>query len=299
MIDLEQAAKARRSQTRATADRPSQRRSGEHPDAPSRALTRSPLALREAGDGGGLTFEGYASVTDRGYEMWDFFGPYTEKVAPGAFGPSLARDDLDVPLVLAHDSLRRIARTTSGSLELKEDGTGLHTLAPNLDPTDADVAYIAPKLRVGPNGEPPLIDEMSFRFRIVRGEWSSDWTEYHIEEADIHRGDVAIVGYGANPYTSGQLRSVVDKINAGRDLLAGDVSAIRQALDYVTQIDGLAGDMRGALDAYLAGHQGGGDVVDLAADALKVLRSRETEIRSELRSRGAAPRMSLQELLRD
>ena len=293
MIDLDQAAKARRAQTRASADRPSQRRSGEHPDAPCRAITRSPLAIREAAEGGGLTFDGYASVTDRGYEMWDYFGPFTEKVSPGAFAPSLARVDLDVPLVLAHDSLRRIARTTTDSLQLEEDETGLRTIAPDLDPTDADVAYIVPKIRAG------LIDEMSFRFRIVRGEWSADWTEYHIEEADIHRGDVAIVGYGANPYTSGQLRSVVEKINAGRDLVAGDVSALRQALDYVTQIDGLAGDMRGALDTYLAGHAGGGDVVDLAAETLDVLRSRETEIRRELTSRGAAPRMSLQELLRD
>ena len=106
--------------------------------------------------------------------------------------------------MLAHDQLRRIARTTNGTLVLDEDGRGLHVLAPDLDPDDADVAYIAPKLRKG------LIDEMSFAFRIVRGVWSPDYTEYRIHTYDIHRGDVAIVGFGANPYTSGGLRAKPD-----------------------------------------------------------------------------------------
>jgi HK97 family phage prohead protease len=295
MIDTDQAAKNRRAKTRAANDRPSQRRSGEHPDAPVRTLTRAPMNLRDkAGDaGGGLTFDGYASVTDRGYDMWDWAGPYTEKIVKGAFDKSLAREDLDVPFVLAHDSLRRIARTATpdAPLELSADDTGLHVLAPNLDPTDADVAYIAPKIRAG------LIDEMSFRFRIIGGEWSSDWTEYHIEEVDIHRGDVAIVGYGANPYTSGQLRSVVDKIAAGDGLLEGDVSAIRQALDYAAQIDRASADMRSALDSYVAGHPGGGVVVDHAAATLEVLRGRETEIRAEHARRGVAPRMTLLDVL--
>src|SRR5438105_2874995 len=82
-----------------------------------------------------------------------------------------------------------------GSLQLSEetidDTEGLLVRAPSLDPEDVDVAYIAPKLRAG------LVDEMSFRFRIDAGSWSPDWTEYHIEQYDIHRGDVAIVGYGA------------------------------------------------------------------------------------------------------
>jgi hypothetical protein len=59
------------------------------------------------------------------------------------------------------------------------------------------VAQITPMLRSG------LIDEMSFRFMITSGRWSDDWAEYHIHAVDIHRGDVAIVGYGANPLTAG------------------------------------------------------------------------------------------------
>lgn len=153
-----------------------------------------------------LSFEGYASVTDTAYVMYDMFGEYTEKVNVGAFKSTLARAGLDVPFVLAHDPLRRMARTLTGSLRLSEDGTGLRVEA-DLDPADADVAYIRSKLESG------LIDEMSFRFRIIGGEWSADWTEYHISEVDIHRGDVAIVGYGANPATAGAgLRSEPDAL---------------------------------------------------------------------------------------
>ena len=50
MIDLDQAATSRRTSTRAAADRPSQRRSGEHPDAPVRALTAAAPTIREKSD---------------------------------------------------------------------------------------------------------------------------------------------------------------------------------------------------------------------------------------------------------
>ncbi|GAA1790357.1 hypothetical protein GCM10009795_040060 [Nocardioides hankookensis] len=219
------------------ASRPSQRRCAEEPG--SRAAVFAPFVeppqLRAAGDGDGSTlhFTGFASVYNRGYEMWDMFGPYTEQVTSGAGANSLARADLDVPFVLAHDSLRRIARTTvDGSMTLSEstvdDVEGLLVDAPQLDAGDVDVAYIAPKLRSG------LIDEMSFRFRIVRGTWSPDWMEYHIEEYDIHRGDVAIVGYGANPHTVGaglrsqQLPRLEDLTDSQLRQLETDLHALRK-----------------------------------------------------------------------
>ncbi|MFF5977167.1 HK97 family phage prohead protease [Streptomyces sp. NPDC012769] len=196
---LAAAAAARAQHVRQRADRPSQRRSAAQPGA--RATVRAALSgiqVRAADDGAGLLdFRGHASVYEQAYEMWDYYGPYTEVVSAGAAAESLARADLDVPLVLGHDQLRRLARTTNGSLILTEDERGLAVHAPTLDPADYDVAYIAPKLRSG------LIDEMSFAFRIESGQWSPDYTEYRINRVDIHRGDVAIVGYGANPHTTG------------------------------------------------------------------------------------------------
>jgi HK97 family phage prohead protease len=221
---------------RACADRPSQRRSGEEGSGPARVAARMlRQEVRESSDGQHLVYEGWASVTDTPYEMWDWAGPYTEQVTSGAFAKTLGQVDppLDVPFVLQHDSLRRMARTLNGSLQLDEDATGLHVLAPQLDPADGDVAYIAPKLRSG------LIDEMSFKFMITKGSWSPDWMEYHINEVDLHRGDVAIVAYGANPTTTGGLRSKPASFELPRDLSPEDareyMAAFRQQYPHLAE----------------------------------------------------------------
>jgi hypothetical protein len=201
----EEAAGLRSAGVRQRADRPSQRRSsaetGEGGPRTAHVRAAARIKLRAGADTSSmLDFIGHASVTETPYDMYDWYGPYTEVVSAGAFDVTLAQSDLDVPLVLGHDQMRRIARTTNDTLRLSMDDEGLLVEA-DLDPTDLDVQYIAPKLRSG------LIDEMSFAFRITRGVWSPDYTEYRIDEVEIHRGDVAIVGYGANPYTDSGLRA--------------------------------------------------------------------------------------------
>lgn len=202
-----EAAQARALGVRAAADRPSQRRNAEDPTArPHVRATVRNLEVRELRDeetgaaSGLVEFVGYASVTDTSYEMYDFYGPYLEIVANAAFEDTLNRADLDVPFVLGHDQMRRIARTVNGTLRLSVDEHGLRVEA-TLDTNDVDVAYIVPKLRAG------LIDEMSFAFRITKGSWNPSYDIYTIEKVDLHRGDVAIVGWGANPYTDAGLRS--------------------------------------------------------------------------------------------
>lgn len=218
-MDLRSAAAARAAAVRARADRPSQRRCADAGSAPALVRVSARIEVRAAGDDGGLLhFAGEASVYERGYTMWDQFGPYTEVVSAGA-ARDLDRPDLDVPLVLDHDSLRRIARTTNGTLILTQDDEAFRVDAPALDPDDADVAYIVPKIRAG------LVDEMSFMFRIADGLWSPDYEEFRINGFEVHRGDVAIVGYGANPFTTGQLRAPA----------ARDTSRLRMALDLALQ----------------------------------------------------------------
>ncbi len=216
MTTRSEAAQRRSSEVRQRVDRPSKRHSSS--GGAGRPFTRAALVdaavtTRASDSSSTLVFTGHASVTETPYEMYDWFGPYTEIVSEGAFDETLNRSGLDVPLVLGHDQMRRIARTTNGTLTLAMDADGLAVTA-ELDPEDRDVQYIVPKLRSG------LVDEMSFAFRINRGMWSPDYTEYRIEEVDIHRGDVAIVGYGANPFTDGGMRSQ-----------AGDVARRRRLLD--------------------------------------------------------------------
>ncbi|WP_083510484.1 HK97 family phage prohead protease [Pseudarthrobacter sulfonivorans] len=243
--DPQEAARERAASVSARANRPSQRRCSEEDGSPARVSARAHgIQIRQAEGDSALQFEGLASVYERGYEMYDYFGPYTEVVSAGAATDSLSQAGLDVPLVLQHQDLRRIARTTNGSLILTETDEGLHVNAPELDATDHDVQYIVPKLRSG------LIDEMSFKFRITSGVWSPDYTEYRIQAFDIHRGDVAIVGYGASPHTAGaglrasnlpdlirdmddtEARQALAELRArfpmtGRDLIANGDTALR------------------------------------------------------------------------
>jgi HK97 family phage prohead protease len=159
-----------------------------------------PLVMRAASDGAPtLRFEGYASVTERAYDVYG--GPpfgWSETIARGAFAKTL-NENPDVVFLVNHDGLP-MARTLSGTLELEEDKTGLRAVAPALDPEDRDVQWIAPKMARGD------LDEMSFAFRVSRQEWNEDYTDRRITEVNMSRGDVSIVRYGANPATSGTLR---------------------------------------------------------------------------------------------
>jgi HK97 family phage prohead protease len=291
---LERAAHARKAASPAPAARPRERRCSDTPGAftASRAVTKRPIVVRDSTAGGGLDFHGYASVTEQPYEMFDMFGPYWEIMSAGAFADTLKTPELDVPLVIGHDPIRRLARTTNGTLQLAEDDIGLAADAPNLDPADADVAYIAPKLRSR------LIDEMSFRFGITAGMWSPDYTEFRINAADIHRGDVSIVGYGASPYTTATLRSLAGKLQVGRALDVEDVNMLTQAMAWFSAVDNIVDEAQESLAGYLkVPNPDADDVSELAALTLDVLRTHANAVARELRRRGAAPSMSYGDLL--
>lgn len=221
--ELREAAQARRTMYRARADRPQQRSSRyTHSGKPAATF---PAQMRfmtggdvdtapgmvpaaggwTAGDDGSngvdeLFMIGLASSTNQNYEMYDAAGPYNEMVAPGAFRASLALGAaLDVPLVIQHNDAQRLARTTipagqMGHLSLAETELGLEFRA-QLDPNDPDVAYARRKVLSG------LMTECSFRFSIDSGEWSPDFSQYVIHSANLQRGDVSLVGFGANPHT--------------------------------------------------------------------------------------------------
>lgn len=204
-----EAAAQRQLQYRDQTARPTSRSAPEQSGAPRlwTPAVRSACTVERAAAGSKnpetARFEGFASVTGQPYQMWDYYGEYREEVEVGAFEQTLAQTDLDVPLVLDHVSSRRLARSGNASspLELVEltDGetTGLQSIAPTMQLSDPDVAYIVPKLASG------LIDEMSFRFVIEAGRWNDEFTQYTIQRVNIHRGDVSIVGYGASPHTAG------------------------------------------------------------------------------------------------
>ncbi|MFH8380644.1 HK97 family phage prohead protease [Kitasatospora sp. NPDC018058] len=153
------------------------------------------LRSKPSGTGGEtLTFTGYASVTEQGYEMEDWLGSYTEVVRAGAFKKTLS-EGADVPFLVNHGGLT-LARTKSGTLRLAEDDTGLHTEA-DLDPSSPHVQALRSAMERGD------VDEMSFGFWVTRQQWSPDYDQRDILEVNLSKGDVSVVNYGANPATAG------------------------------------------------------------------------------------------------
>ncbi|MCH0555809.1 HK97 family phage prohead protease [Streptomyces sp. MUM 16J] len=167
-----------------------------------RSMPFRDVELRAKPDGTGgsiLTFTGYATVYDVGYEMEDWLGPFTEVMRAGAASKTIS-EGADVPFLINHSGLT-LARTKSGTLKLADDSTGLHTEA-GLDPRNNAVQDLQSAMERGD------IDEMSLAFWIVRQQWSPDYDQRDILEINLNKGDVSVVNYGANPNTAGaQLNS--------------------------------------------------------------------------------------------
>lgn len=187
-----------------------------------------------------LTLTGYASTYNEPYNM----GGYTETVAPGAFKRTLGQRP-DVRLLINHDDLP-LARTVSGTLLLDSDSRGLRVQA-DLDPSDPDVARLAPKLRRRD------VNQMSFGFRVMGDDgddWTRDFSERTLRALDLNDGDVSVVTYPANPGTSAGIRAA-----GGRDLEVmasiirhaeqramspqDTMAALSRALGYVAAVDAI------------------------------------------------------------
>jgi HK97 family phage prohead protease len=71
------------------------------------------------------TLDGYAAVFDQWTKLFEGRNIiFNERIAPGAFRDSLARND-DIRALFNHDSASLLGRRSSGTLELGEDAKGL------------------------------------------------------------------------------------------------------------------------------------------------------------------------------
>lgn len=117
---------------------------------------RAVAELRAAG----RRLEGYAAVFGSPARIADTF---IETIRPGAFRASLAKPGADVLALVDHDPGRLLARTSSGTLRLVEDG---HGLSFSLDVPDTtlgrDVLALAQRGDIG---------GMSFGFRVQDEAW--------------------------------------------------------------------------------------------------------------------------------
>lgn len=178
-------------------------------------LPIQPLRAKKI-DRNGMSFyvlEGYYTVYERGYEMWDWYGPYTEVVSQGA-GDKTTAASPDVIYLENHKGLA-MARTLNDTLRIWSDEIGGRNEA-WLNPNRDDVKRLVTAVEDG------VVTEQSFAFMITAGRWSPDYMEYRIDEYDLDRGDNSAVNYGANPYTSvvARARDILDALDQLPDMVA-------------------------------------------------------------------------------
>lgn len=226
MTALRAQAAAARSAAGTASTMPLPRDRPESPEVRFNSQLRAKKVMREEQEWYEVT--GYASAFEQGYEMWDFYGPYTEIVSHGAADATLAADP-EVVFRFNHAGTP-MAGTRNSRLQLWADDAGLGQRA-WVNPKRADVQLLVQAL------EDDDVREQSFMFRITSGQWSPDYTEYRINSFDLDRGDVGPVTYGANPHTSVSARS--------GDFLASIPTlppiVAREALDRLTQRGDLTG----------------------------------------------------------
>jgi HK97 family phage prohead protease len=170
-------------------------------------------------------FNGYAATFEQPFDMWDMWGdPYQEVLDAQACAGTLAAG-ADVQLLIGHDTAGiPLARTGSGTMTLAADSTGLHVNAPALDGRSPLVQSLASAMERGD------MDEMSIGFIALAQQWSPDYMERRITAVDLHRGDVSIVCWAANPNANGATLTVPFPVTAAGALAAGGAPVERRAL---------------------------------------------------------------------
>jgi HK97 family phage prohead protease len=159
----------------------------------------------------GFTFEGVASVVDAPYGVTDQWGTYTETIRAGAFNKTLRDSKADVALFVNHNAAGvPLATRGAGTLALSAD-PHLRVVA-DLDPARPDVQVIRSAVSRGE------MSQMSIGFMVpkARDSWNDDMTERTISEVQLV--ETSIVWRGANPLTSGSMRSVDEFLESLTDV---------------------------------------------------------------------------------
>ncbi|SLJ40091.1 phage prohead protease, HK97 family [Mycobacteroides abscessus subsp. abscessus] len=222
----------------------------------------SSFEVREDSDT--ITLTGYASTFEP-YEMYGGpdAGGWIEQLDKAAFTNTL-REKPDLHLLINHEGMP-LARTKSDTLQLGVDRHGLKVTA-LLDRSDPDVQRLEPKMRRKD------MDEMSFAFRVKGQKWecTEDFPEDNyalrtITEVSLHKGDVSVVNFGANPTTSAELKSVDQALAFLAECDPGALAEIRSDGDLLRRARAVLNSL-GSIDK-VAAAQAAQEVARAAAAA--------------------------------
>jgi HK97 family phage prohead protease len=144
------------------------------------------------------------------------FMAFREQIDPHAFDQTLASAP-DVRFTFNHDANQVFGRTTSGTLKLAVDSTGLHF---DCEPPDNQAARdLMASIERGD------ISQCSFAFRVLDDDWNEekDGTLVRtLKKVSLHDGDVAAVTYPAYPDTDVNVRALDQLVAEGRRRLMDD-----------------------------------------------------------------------------
>lgn len=175
-----------------------------------------------------LIFEGVASVVDKPYTVRDMFGEFTETIRAGAFNKTL-KDGGDVALFVNHDyRALPLATRATGALELSVS-PDLEVRA-KLNPARPSVQEAYHAVRDG------HAREMSIGFSVPakRDSWSDDMTQREISEVKLT--ETSIVWRGANPFTSGAVRSLDALIETFPEGDEYDQAEVQRAIAHLQRL---------------------------------------------------------------
>lgn len=165
----------------------------------------SDLQIRQQEDGSkGRTITGYAAKFDTWSEP--IYGWFVEKIARGAFEKT---DMSDVIMVFNHDISGVLARTTSGTLKLSVDETGLR-----FEFEAPDTSLGNDMLELVKRGD---ISKCSFKFVVETDEWryADDANKLEYDERTVKAiarlYDVSLVTYPAYKDTEASVREHLEQ----------------------------------------------------------------------------------------
>lgn len=160
-------------------------------------------------EGKGMTLSGYPAKFNK---LSRDLGGFRENILPGAFRSTLA-GQADVRALMNHNPDLILGRTTSGTLRLVEDQTGL---AMNCDLPDTQTARdLATSIDRGD------INQGSFRFRVNTDNWRQMGGETIRDLSDVELMDVSVVTFPAYEDTVASVRSISEAVGLDFERLNG------------------------------------------------------------------------------
>lgn len=159
-----------------------------------RTATVQPGGFKTRAEDGNLYIEGYFSVFDSRYWLWD---EAYETIERGAFEGQTTQD---VRALVNHDSTLVLGRTTAGTLELREDERGLWGRI-TINQADQDAVNLYERVKRGD------VSQCSFGFDIMEQdvEYREDGpTVWHIRKVKLY--EVSVVTFPAYEDTAVEAR---------------------------------------------------------------------------------------------